>query len=639
MAGKDETETARPEDYVHKDEEEAEGDPTSPSRWWFSSTLFPLIAATFGPLASAFGIAALVMDWVIIVNPSSTESTGIDIPNPNWLDAINAISLFTSVAANLMLLAHMTGRISFPVSQPATIILYYVTSFLLIGLVAAAPAHLDLPAGEVRTFSQAYYYAIIAAAVTFILGSMMVVTASGVYIGRYSRDFKLTMSQRTLIFQTTTFIGYILAAGAVYSKVEGWDYLDGVYYVDVTILTIGFGDFSPKTHLGRSLLFPMAVGGILFLGLIIASIRTLVLERGTKKVTVRMLEKARQKALKKGDLSSGTIQVRPGKKRNIAKGTRSELGRREQEFNIMREVQQKAGRTNSLIALSISAGAAFFLWFVGAAVFQQAELDSQGWSYFEALYFTYISLLTIGYGDFYPQTNSGKPAFVFWSLLALPTLTVLIGSIGDSIAEGIGELTLWIGQHLPEKTGALKDLKGEANKSKKEDGGGFQEAKPPGFMSNGAGTDEESQSADRDKDGVAKVQNDVQSAGKAGRHYRRYLIMRQIKITVQQMDSTPPRQYSYAEWTWILKLLGEDESSTEKHRSAEATEDAEDAGHPDSKSWSWLGQNSPLMSGEDEPKWVMHRLMDLLEKDLKDEGDEHNDNETQKGLDELNNKH
>ncbi|MCJ1379547.1 Potassium channel [Xylographa soralifera] len=638
MAGKDNAQTARPEDYVHKDEEEAEEDPTSPSRWWFSSTLFPLVAACFGPLATAFNICALVMDWRVIVDPSSTESTGIDIRDPDWLDAINAISLFTSVAANLMLLAHITGRVSFPISQPATIILYYLTSFLLIGLVAAAPAHLELPAGEIRTFSQAYYYAIIAAAVTFLLGSMMVITAYGVYIGRYSREFKLTMSQRTLIFQTTTFIGYILAAGAVYSKIEGWDYLDGVYYVDVTILTIGFGDFSPKTHLGRSLLFPMAVGGILFLGLIIASIRTLALERGTKKVTVRMLEKARQKALKKGDLSSGTIQVRLGKKRNIAKGATSELGRREQEFNIMREVQQKAGKTNSLIALSVSAGAAFFLWFVGAAVFQQAELDSQGWSYFEALYFTYVSLLTIGYGDFYPQTNSGKPAFVFWSLLALPTLTVLIGSIGDSISDGVGELTLWIGNHLPEKSGALKDLKGEANKSKKEDGGGFQEAKPPGFMSDGAGTDEESHSAESQKVRDAKEQNDVQSAGKAGKHYRRYLIMRQIKTTVQQMDATPPRQYSYAEWTWILKLLGEDESSSDKHRSAEATEDAEDAGHPDSKSWSWLGQNSPLMSGEDEPKWVLQRLMDLLEKELKDEGDQHNDNETQKGLDELNNK-
>ncbi|MCJ1402982.1 Potassium channel [Xylographa trunciseda] len=657
VLGKDESETTRPEDYVHKAEEEAEEDPTSPSydihwssslfaehatncssRWWFSSTLFPLIAATFGPLATAFNICALVMDWRVVVDPSSTEATGIDIRDPDWLDAVNAISLFTSVAANLMLLAHMTGRISFPVAQPATIVLYYLTSFLLIGLVTAAPAHLELPAGEDRTFSQGYYYAIIAAAVTFVLGSMMVITAFGVYIGHYSREFKLTMSQRTLIFQTTTFIGYILAAGAVYSKVEGWDFLDGVYYVDVTILTIGFGDFSPKTHLGRSLLFPMAVGGILFLGLIIASIRTLVLERGTKKVTVRMLEKARQTALKKGDLSSGTIQVSPGKKRNIAEGTTSELGRREQEFNIMREVQRKAGKTNSLIALSVSTGAAFFLWFVGAAVFQQAELKSQGWSYFEALYFTYVSLLTIGYGDFYPQTNSGKPAFVFWSLLALPTLTVLIGSIGDSISDGVGELTLWIGDHLPEKSSALKDLKGEANKSKKEGGGGFQEAKPPGFMSDGAGTDEESQSAGDRGDEDAKAQNDVHSASKAGKHYRRYLIMRQIKTTVKQMDATPPRQYSYAEWTWILKLLGEDESSSTSHRSAEATEDAEDAGHPDSKSWSWLGQNSPLMSGEDEPKWVLQRLMDLLEKDLKEEGDEHNDNETQKGLDELNNK-
>ena len=381
----------------------------------------------------------------------------------------------------------------------------------------------------------------------------------------------------------------------------------------------------------------MAVGGILFLGLIIASIRTLVLERGTTKVTVRMLEKARQKALRKGDLSSGTVQVGPGKKRNIAKGATSELSRREQEFNIMREVQRSAGRTNNMMALSISTGTAFFLWFVGAAVFQQAELNSQGWSYFEALYFTYVSLLTIGYGDFYPQTNSGKPAFVFWSLLALPTLTVLIGSIGDSISEGVGELTLWIGNHLPEKSGALKDLKGEANKSKKEDGG-FQEAKPPGFMSEGTGVEEGSQSAESSKDEDRNAHNDLQSADKAGKQYRRYLIMRQIKATVQQMDATPPRQYDYAEWTWILKLLGEDESSSEKHRSAEATEEAEDAGHPNSKSWSWLGKNSPLMCGEDEPKWVLQRLMDLLEKDLKEDGDEHNDQDTKMELDELNTK-
>ncbi|MCJ1479073.1 Potassium channel [Lambiella insularis] len=629
-------EDADPEEYVHKDEEEAEEDPSSPSRWWFSSTLFPLVTGTFGPLATAFNICALVMDWRVIVDPTSAESTGIDVQDPDWLHAINAISLFTSVMANFIHLAHMTGRVRFPIAQPATIVLFYLTSFLLIGLVAAAPAHLQLPVGQDRTFSQAYYYAILAAALDFILASMMVVTALGVYIGRYSREFKLTMSQRSLMFQTTTFIGYILAAGAVYSKIEGWDYLDGVYFVDVTLLTIGYGDFSPKTHLGRSLLFPMAVGGILFLGLIIASISTLALESGTKKVTVRMLEKARKKALKKGDLKSGNIQVNLGKKENIKKGTSSELGRREQEFKIMREVQKRAANTNRLIALCISAGAAFFLWFVGAAVFQQAELNSQGWSFFESLYFTYVSLLTIGYGDFYVQTNSGKPAFVLWSLVALPTLTVLIGSIGDVISEGMGKLTLWISDHLPQKSRAMKGLKAEANKKKKGSGGGFQEAKPAGFMADGAGTDGDSQGVDVGGDGEGKAQNDVKNAGKAGKHYHRYLLMRQIKTVVEQMDATPPRQYSYAEWTWILKLLGEDETSSKAHRSAEETEVAEDAGHPESRSWSWLGQNSPLMSGEDEPKWVLHRLMDALEKDLKEEGDEQNDPETQEGMNNLN---
>ena len=54
---------------------------------------------------------------------------------------------------------------------------------------------------------------------------------------------------------------------------------------------------------------------------------------------------------------------------------------------------------------------------------------NQGWTYFGSLYFSYTSLLTIGYGDFAPQSNSGKPFFVFWSLLAIPTLTILISNM------------------------------------------------------------------------------------------------------------------------------------------------------------------------------------------------------------------
>jgi potassium channel subfamily K len=90
----------------------------------------------------------------------------------------------------------------------------------------------------------------------------MLVTVWGAYRGHYDKEFQLTMSQRTLMLQTISFLVYLLAGAAVYSHIEGWAYLDAVYWADFTLLTVGIGDYSPQTHLGRGLLFPFAIGGI-----------------------------------------------------------------------------------------------------------------------------------------------------------------------------------------------------------------------------------------------------------------------------------------------------------------------------------------------------------------------------------------
>ena len=299
---------------------------------------------------------------------------------------VNAVSFVIAIIANMFLLANNFGRIPFKIAQPATIIGWYIASFMLIGLVAAAPSNLPLAPGQARTFSQAYYYAILAAAVYFIVASLLIATASGVWLGQYSSDFKLTFSQKTLMIQVLLFLGYLLTAAAVYAYIEDWDYLDAVYWVDVTLFTIGYGDFSPKTHLGRSLFFPMAIGGILFVGLIVASISTLALDRASTKVSIRMVEKARQKALKKFNPKTGTIPLRPFNERTIDQNPPSELDRREQEFDIMRAVQQKAANDNRMLALGISLGAFLILWFIGAVAFWQAEKGAANWSYFESLY-------------------------------------------------------------------------------------------------------------------------------------------------------------------------------------------------------------------------------------------------------------
>jgi hypothetical protein len=105
-----------------------------------------------------------------------------------------------------------------------------------------------------------------------------------------------------------------------------------VYFVNVTIFTIRFGDYSPETHLGRSFTFPMAVGGILFVGLTIGSVRTLVLEGGSRKISIRMVEVVRDNALR-----------RHHRKAIREDDEMAKLERREEDFIIMRRIQLADG--------------------------------------------------------------------------------------------------------------------------------------------------------------------------------------------------------------------------------------------------------------------------------------------------------
>lgn len=74
----------RPRQYVQENEEEAEEDHMAPTTWWVTSTLFPLAAATFGPVATAFNICALAMAWRKVAEPASMESEGTSVPDPTW---------------------------------------------------------------------------------------------------------------------------------------------------------------------------------------------------------------------------------------------------------------------------------------------------------------------------------------------------------------------------------------------------------------------------------------------------------------------------------------------------------------------------------------------------------------------------
>lgn len=444
---------------------------TMPTRWWYASTAFPLMAGTFGPMANAFSVCALVQNWRVEVPPGGTEEHGIDIKDPHWLIAVNAVSLAMALVANLSLLLNMAKRVRFEIAQPVTILGFWSASVLLIGLISyASSSGFHAEGVEDQALTQAFYYGIFAAGLYQIISYLMCITVWGAYRGSYSKDFELTIAQRTLMLQTISFLVYLEIGALIYSHIEGWKFLDALYFMDFTLLTVGIGDYSPSTHLGRSLLFPIAIGGIITVGLVVSSIRSLILERGAEKMSARMVEKTRRRVVSQVDSAekeektsrSPLFKLKLEKAKNLAQEPTAdrleELKRRKLEFEAMRSVQDMAARERRYTALLLSTTAFAIMWFVGAVVFWRAERNQQ-WTYFQSLYFAYTSILSIGYGDFYPMSNSGKAFFVFWSLLAVPTLTILISNMGDTVVKGVKDATIYLGEisFLPSTDARTRD--------------------------------------------------------------------------------------------------------------------------------------------------------------------------------------
>lgn len=148
------------------------------------------------------------------------------------------------------------------------------------------------------TYTQSYYYGLISSILYFAVASLLLVSSLGSLVFHaYPPSFAtLTGPQRTLMLQTTSFSLYLALGAGVFSEIEGWQFVDGVYWADYTLLTIGLGtDFPLHRVLARVLLIPYAAFGITLIGLIVSSVRGLVLERAKAKVVRRHLGQQREK--------------------------------------------------------------------------------------------------------------------------------------------------------------------------------------------------------------------------------------------------------------------------------------------------------------------------------------------------------
>lgn len=373
-------------------------------RFYYMSSSLPIIATATGPLANLCNLVSICDHWRV------STITGESGPrDASYVLGLNAVSLFLSCISNVSLFLNFTGTVNYNLSQAVSIGGWYLSSCILTGLLVRTHiASNYFGAGSEWTPAEAYWHAVIACALNFVGASMLLVNEMGHVLGHYPASFNLTATQRRIMLLNVLCIVHIAVGGAIFQKVMDISYADAVYFSLVTILTVGFGDITPKSTLGRALVIPYVYVGVVLFGFTIASISVSVLEAHGQTVYFYRLEHGRLR-----ELSSDRIDQVDDR----------------QAFEIIKEVHRREKRRGTWIRSGAGLLTFAAFWLVGALVFSEIE----SWTYFEAIYFTTFCFVTTGYGDFAPSTAGGRPFFILWAIAAVPMMTIFISSVADAI--------------------------------------------------------------------------------------------------------------------------------------------------------------------------------------------------------------
>lgn len=229
----------------------------------------PLAAAILAPLSTLLDIPALsVSNRGFLSSRQQHWYELYDEPqdDPAACLALSAVGLGLNVLANLLLLLRFSTR-----SQAYTSIATRISLLSWIGKTLVAAVNLIVFGVVARngpgySFDEGFWCAVVSIIDAGIITILLLLHYFYAFRPGGDHDLDLRMQGRQFMLSVTAFLGILAIQALAFSKIEGWSYLDSIYFSVQTALTIGFGDYSPEHTAGKVLVFIFSVLTISQLG-------------------------------------------------------------------------------------------------------------------------------------------------------------------------------------------------------------------------------------------------------------------------------------------------------------------------------------------------------------------------------------
>ncbi|KFD69224.1 hypothetical protein M514_04571 [Trichuris suis] len=193
--------------------------------------------------------------------------------------------------------------------------------------------------------------------------------------------------------------------------IDEWSFSTAIFFAVTVVTTIGFGNPAPVTLTGRAVCICFALFGIPLTLVTIADIGKFFSEYLVWQYSYYLEFKQK---INKG--------IRRWKKRHLG-----DLSRQE-SFGLCDQCKQKRllEFDHSSVPATVVIAILFGYTALGGLLFCNTEM----WNYFEAFYFSFITMTTIGFGDLIPRRGSNMIGILMYIVLGLVITTMCIDLVG-----------------------------------------------------------------------------------------------------------------------------------------------------------------------------------------------------------------